>query len=725
MNTMTEVAERRRHARLPAVTVMVGALGFAAATAQLALAREFIAVFSGDELTVGITLSCWLTLTAAGTWWGTLAHRRHHPVRLLGGGTLALAVYAIAAVLLVRAARNAVFLRGAAVDPVAVGALVAVVLAPFCLGSGALLTVASHTLLREGDRAAIGRVYAADAAGAIFGAVVFTFLFSSRFDHAVTLCWSAVIIGLVIVVAAWWRRSFGLVTTSLATALVLGAVAVLGRLDDLSLQWLYHSPVVYRATSPYGRLVVTRDAGQLTFYENGFPAAFTGNAVQAEEIVHYALAQRPHARSVLLVGGTIAGTAIEVLQYPAIRRVTVVEIDPAITVAARRFLPGTVNDPRIHLVDGDARRFIAQTDETFDAILIALPDPTTYQLNRYYTAEFFAAAKRVLAPGGVVAFGCSHYENVVTPELRQIIASARLTLGRAFRQGLVLPGARIFFLGSDGPLTADIATALERNGIAPLLVNRHYLDATLAGDRRADVEQAANKLAPVNRDFRPVLYLLRLRQWLDQFAFPAGGLALGLGGVLTLAYVRLRSTPRLIFAAGFAGSALEMVLLVAVQTFYGSLYQQIGAVIAIFMLGLAAGAAWANRAEPLRPRRTVAQLGTAIAAVSVGLALALPRIAILDGVTGWPVGLAFILGSTLLLAMLMGAQFAIGSATATSILAKSAPRVFSADLIGAAAGGLAASAFLLPAFGAGFVCLLTAGLNATAAALSSLSHRDA
>ena len=56
--------------------------------------------------------------------------------------------------------------------------------------------------------------------------------------------------------------------------------------------------------------------------------------------------------------------------------------------------------PSLHIVTTDARGFIRDTDERFEAVILDAPDPATTQINRWYTTEFFAEVKRVLAPGG-------------------------------------------------------------------------------------------------------------------------------------------------------------------------------------------------------------------------------------------------------------------------------------------------------------------------------------
>jgi spermidine synthase len=651
----------------------------------------------------------------------------------------------------VRVLRDVVFGRGVAVDVsgTVLGSLA--LLLPFCLVSGALLTLACGLLADAGDRAGLGRVYLADTAGGIAGGVLFSFVLVPWFDHFALLCFPAFLNLLLAGLLAWDRRAWLLLeaVVIVTAGLILHVALIDADLVTTVLQHRGEVPV-FRANSPYGRLVVTDRDGLLTFYENGVPVAATENIAQVEEAVLYALSQRPGARRVLLIGGGVAGDAREILRAGGGSEVTYVELDPAIIAAGRQLLPENLDDARIRIAATDGRRFVRQTDARFDVVIVDLPDPSTSQLNRFYTAEFFGAVRRVLAPGGVFAFGLGHYENYVSPELARLLASARGPLAEIFPHVLLIPGGRVFFLASDGPLSLDIAARLEQRGLQPRLVNRHYLDAMLAPDRLADLDRAVARPAAPNTDFSPALYYYHLRHWLSQFAarsgVPYGSMLGGVLAVLLAAYLaRLRAAPRIIFAAGFAASALEIVLLLAFQVLYGSLYQQVGLVVTVFMAGLAAGAGWANRrrklwggvAEPRHaaneetprrhsamppytdPSRLLPVLGLAIAALGAALPLLLRVLERLDTAAGTELaGQGLILLFTLALAALVGAQFPLAGAAADGEPAAVAARLYSADLVGAALGALLVSTLLIPLLGVTTVCLLTAGLNAAAAALA-------
>jgi len=779
------------------VLLAVGALGASAVMTQLALLRELLGAFSGNELVFGIGLGSWLLLTGIGTWLGRYlgiatqaddsdGHTpspglcRSEQVRpsvaarpgaaFYPGwfiiGLLCIAILPLLQVGAVRMLRDVVFIRGSAVGVTGTLLGTLALLLPFCLVSGMLLTLACAVLDRSRDATVIGRVYVADSLGSIGGGILFSFVLVPWLDHFALLCFPAVLNLLLAGALAWHLRRWVLLGSALIIAVGLAAHIALVNADQITTAVQYWGrPVLFRFNSPYGRLVVTEDAGQLTFFENGVPVISTQNVEHVEETVHYAMSQRPDARRVLVVSGGVTGTAREILRY-GVKQVTYVELDPLIIAAGRRFLPQNLADPRIRTIAADGRRFVQQTREQFDVVIIDVPDPTTALLNRFYTAEFYAEVRRILTPGGVVGFGLGHYENYVSPDLARLLASAHLALRRSFSQVRMIPGGRVFFLASDGPLTLDIATRLERRGLATKLVNRHYLDATLAPDRLADLDRAVAQPSSINTDFAPALYYYQLRHWLGQFDSRAGLVGGGLALVLVLVYlVKLRAIPRLIFASGFTASAVEVVLLLGFQALYGSLYQQVGLVVTVFMAGVALGAWLANRTRfqgngvcasagrgeggpafarasadrPGSARSTGAEqsamaaggrllrwrlqgnslcvLSCALAALAAALPLVLPRVGRIDALAGTPLaGPCIILLVTFCLALLVGAQFplAAGGGSGASAAA-TASRLYTADLVGASLGALLVGALLVPLFGVTAVCGFTAALNLAAA----------
>ena len=146
--------------------------------------------------------------------------------------------------------------------------------------------------------------------------------------------------------------------------------------------------------------MVARD-GQRAFFENGL-LAFETQSTFPEEVVHLSLLFHPAPRSVLLVGGGVGGDLREILRHP-VEEVVYVELDPAVIRAAQHHLPpgeaSVLADPRVRLIFTDGRRYVQTAGRTFDAVILDLPEPSTGALNRFYTEEFFAEARVVLASG--------------------------------------------------------------------------------------------------------------------------------------------------------------------------------------------------------------------------------------------------------------------------------------------------------------------------------------
>jgi spermidine synthase len=712
----TASAAPHRYDRL--VVLTIGGLGVSAILTQLVLLREMLSAFCGNEMVLGIILGNWLLATGLGSFLGRTAGKLKNPLALLIVAGVLIAVLPPAEVAALRIFRDQVFTRGAMIGAVQTAAASFLLLLPYCLVSGYLLTLACSVLFGSSERA-IGRVYLADSIGGIAGGVLFSFVLVQRLDHFTVLYLPAAILLPLACLTAWRLRRWSLLGVALAASAGLIAVIVGTNLENLTTRLQYpFQKILFSGNSPYGRLVVTESAGQVNFIENGLPAVSSGDVQQVEETVHYAMAQRPGAKQVLLIGGGVSGTAREILKY-GVRDVTYVELDPRVIELGRRFLPASLYDPRIHVVNTDGRQFLRRTDPAapqFDVAILDTPEPATAQVNRFYTAEFFAQLKRRLAPGGVVSLAIGQFDGHVGPELARMLASARRTLETSFAHVLLIPGGRVFLLASDGPLYADVAARIEAAGVVPKLVQRHYLDAMLTPDRLAAVQVASAQPADVNKDFRPILYYYHLLYWTSQFA-TAWSIPLAVGAIVLVIYLAgMRAVPFAILTSGFSASAMEIVLLLGFQALCGSVYYQLGVIVTAFMAGLAIGAGIANRLTVCAPRVSLAVLSAAIAILAGVIPFILSMLKVLAGWTG-PVLIiqAAVAVTAAVLAGLVGAQFCLAGRAGAAGGTLTASRLYTADLVGACVGALLASAVLIPLGGLAATCLLAAGLNVAAA----------
>ncbi len=125
-----------------------------------------------------------------------------------------------------------------------------------------------------------------------------------------------------------------------------------------------------------------------------------------EPLVHIPLFAHPNPHRVLIIGGGDGGALRHVLLHPSVNRALEVEIDQAVVEASLRYLPeisaGAYSDPRAELKILDGARFVAETNERFDVILVDSTDPVG-PAAALIGDQFLLDAQRTLVPGGLMA----------------------------------------------------------------------------------------------------------------------------------------------------------------------------------------------------------------------------------------------------------------------------------------------------------------------------------
>ena len=125
-----------------------------------------------------------------------------------------------------------------------------------------------------------------------------------------------------------------------------------------------------------------------------------------EALVHPAMAAHGAPRRVLVLGGGDGMAVREVLKYPSVEQVTLVELDPHITrLFATQPLLRQINEsallsPKLRIVNADAFGWLEKNAETFDVIVVDFPDPTNFSIGKLYTASFYRLIDQHLNASG-------------------------------------------------------------------------------------------------------------------------------------------------------------------------------------------------------------------------------------------------------------------------------------------------------------------------------------
>ncbi len=679
------------------------ATGVSSVVTQLLLIREFLAAFHGNEFVIALILSTWLLLGGTGAWLARIA-ADHRPAgsRHLGRLTLVLAGITPVLFFAIRGLRDVFFIHGTSVGFYPTLAFTVCILAPYCLLVGFLLPY-SLFVLRAGQPGYSGAfVYMTDNLGGVAGGALFSF----ALVYLVTPLQAVLIANLPLLAFGWYlagpdRRFKPASLLAISVVLALLVAGVLGERQSLATG---EAQLVHYQESRHGRITVFKDREQYTLFSDGAPVLSTQNQSVAEESIHFPLSQLDKVDSILLVSA-VGGMLAEVEKYrPA--RVDYVELDPAMSAA--QFSYGLLRTiPDLTVINEDGRRWLRQTDRTYDAIIVNLREPETFQTNRFFTERFFALAKSRLAAGGILSFSMEGFDSYLAEPQRRKLSILHATVARHFKNVLLLPGQSTVFLCRDQPLDPDIPARLRTRGIAA-----DYISAYYEGDVTPERIEQLNSLliagAPTNQDESPRLIRVMFSQWFAKFATSPAWFAAVLCVLAGLYLSRLRRAEFALFTTGATAMGAEVLVIFAFQIFFGYIYLQIGLIITVFLAGLLPGAWLGNRLSGRGRRALIAS-----DLLLVGL-LAVFMLALNLGGDRLPVAFYLVFGFAVSLGC--GFQFPVvlqlgGAGNPV------AARAFSADLVGAACGTLATSVVLIPWLGLFPATLCLIGIKCTSLAL--------
>jgi len=771
-------------------------MGFSFSVTQTLLVREMLVSFAGNELSIGVVLGSWLLLEAAGSGLlGRLASRT-------GRGALPYARLQVLFALLllpvlaiafgVRHLMGGVPGQGVGLLPIFFASFL--LLIPLGLVDGTMFTVGCQVddEFRRGGVGTVGRVYVYEAVGGIVGGVIFTYLFIP-YLHSVQIALMLAALNLASALSLLLlplpgahrggerglpRRAavlvlFLLLALCLGLLLTPGADTIHRRL--VAWQWRGYDLAFYD-DSVYGNVAAIRQREQLTFFANGVPilTAPVPDITLVEEMVHLPMLFVPEPRRALVLSGGLGGVIRELLKYP-LERIDYAELDPLL-IEAVASLPtplteAELSDPRVHIEQVDGRLLVRRLaaasplpreerlgKRAYDLILINLPYPTTLQLNRFYTIEFWRLVRELLADDGVVVFPAPGSLTYLSPGMRDLHNALHTTLAKVFPHVRPIPGDVTLWLASPSEAveTADVESLVgrwEARGLPSDLITDFHIRYRLDERWLAWFWGSLREGRPVavNRDLRPSGLLYGLAYWnelfspglipyfnlLGRLSLPALAMPVLLLTLVGVAAVRLRPRwraapiPIAIAATGFGGMTADLLIIFAFQVFYGYVYQLIGLLITAFMVGLSLGGWVMARGERGlqdnngygwgRERRWLLGLEAGLLVFWLALPAALTLLygRAGRGTVSAAVGPALLLLNALA-GFLVGLQFPLANKMYLRVhpeLSGTAGALYAADLVGAFAAALLVSVALLPALGIVQTCLLVAVLKAGSLAL--------
>ncbi|PYT30060.1 MAG: polyamine aminopropyltransferase [Acidobacteria bacterium] len=261
----------------------------------------------------------------------------------------------------------------------------------------------------------VAHVLTFDYLGALAASLLFPILLVPKLG----MVRSAVLFGMINAAVALWsmflfREQLGArVLLRAASVLVLATLGVgmagAERITEAADNSLYADEVIFARDTRYQRLVLTKWKDDVRLFLNAHLQFSSRDEYRYHEaLVHPGLASLAGARRVLVLGGGDGLAVREILKYPTVESITLVDLDPDMTrLFSTHVYLSTLNqhsltNPRVHVINADAFPWLDQNTGSFDFVVVDFPDPTSYSLGKLYTTAFYRLLARHLSAQGLV-----------------------------------------------------------------------------------------------------------------------------------------------------------------------------------------------------------------------------------------------------------------------------------------------------------------------------------
>jgi spermidine synthase len=264
-------------------------------------------------------------------------------------------------------------------------------------------------------RDVIAHVLTFDYLGALGASLLFPILLVPRLG----LVRSAMLFGIINAgVALWTTYLFASQLSATRALRIVCVVVLLGlavgmaqakHITSTAEDNIYADEIIFARDTRYQHMVLTRFKDDLRLFLNSHLQFSSRDEYRYHEaLIHPGLASVSVPRRVLVLGGGDGLAVREILKYPQIESITLVDLDSEMTklfsthALLTQLNQKSLQSPRLHLVTADAFPWVDSNTDSFDFIVIDFPDPTNYSLGKLYSTAFYRAAARHLSTQGVM-----------------------------------------------------------------------------------------------------------------------------------------------------------------------------------------------------------------------------------------------------------------------------------------------------------------------------------
>ena len=168
---------------------------------------------------------------------------------------------------------------------------------------------------------------------------------------------------------------------------------------------LYGENIVFSHSSPYQRIVLTRNKNDFRLYlNNNLQFSSADEYRYHEALVHPAFSMAKNIENVLILGGGDGLAAREILKYREVKHITLVDLDAEMTKffqnneTMNALNQNSLNNSKVKVINQDAYIWVKNQTQKFDVIVIDFPDPSNYSLGKLYSLQFYRELQKITDP---------------------------------------------------------------------------------------------------------------------------------------------------------------------------------------------------------------------------------------------------------------------------------------------------------------------------------------
>lgn len=264
-------------------------------------------------------------------------------------------------------------------------------------------------------RVTISSIFSFDYIGGLIGSIAFPLLLLPYLGYFCTafLVGSLNIIVSLIIILSYKNSIVHYNRYLTATLFILGGM-IIGTIFSENISnfvedGLYRDKVIFVKQTKYQHIVLTKHRDDLRLFINGNVQFSSVDEYRYHEaLVHPAMSKASKQENVLILGGGDGLAAREILKYPTIQKITLVDLDQEIISLCRdnktiaNINKNSLSNPKMDIVVDDAYNFLTKNTFKYDVIIVDLPDPNNEALNKLYSNIFYRLCKRSLSEGGIL-----------------------------------------------------------------------------------------------------------------------------------------------------------------------------------------------------------------------------------------------------------------------------------------------------------------------------------